>query len=757
MNSTLEAALKYAALGLAVFPCRNKIPVTPKGFYDATTDEVQIRLWWDVAEAQEVHGIAIATGSKFGIAALDIDPRNGGDDSLDGLRKDGIELGATPLCLTGGGGKHYYFSIPRGVEFKGRSAIRPGIDLKADGGYCVAPPSPHASGKPYLWELSSAIGDIPLAPIPEALRLLLVQDKAVLPGSDAKPKLSRALPDEYAQGTRHGFLLSALGSMRRKNFSQPAALAAIREENRIKCKPPFTEPEIITLTADVFKRWQAQESVKIGVAVAEAIKVPQDDGLTDMGNSNRFVEKFGDVLRYCFAIKSWVCYDDKRWVLSAQGDAERAAQTVAKDLHAEARALQAEAQRAAKDNRADDQEKLTRRAQAVGAWAKKSESAGRVAAILSLAQSQVEIDENIFDQKPMLLNFTNGTVDLATGMLLPHCKTDYITMMIAFDYDPDAKCPYFDYFRLSIMGGDTSKADALLRCLGYTITGLVKEQVMFCCYGPTSANGKSKLFDAIRGMLGDYACSAPDGMMEEQNFEKHPTQLAVLKNKRFVSTIETGQGKRMAENLVKKLTGGDIITSRKMFCDFTEHAPTHKLWLASNFRLKINLDPAVLRRIVEFPFEVHFWDAKKGESGPEHLRQDPLCEDKLKAEYQGIAAALVRGCLEYQRIGLALPNDILQAIEDYKAEMDQVGEWIEECCSRIQGAHTSGTDMFRSFALWAERNKKGRLSQTAFGLQMAQAGCEKKKGNLGKMWYQNIALKENQEQWQEQRQPGEEG
>lgn len=755
MNETLAAALQYAALGLAVFPVKGKIPCTPKGFYDATTDETQIRLWW---QQEDPPGIAIATGSQFGIAVLDIDPRNGGEDSLETLRRDGVTLGETPLALTGGGGKHFYFAIPRGIEFKGRSAVRPGVDLKADGGYVVAPPSKHASGRAYAWELSSGL-DTPMAALPESLRLLLQEQK---PATSALP-IPKSLPDEYTEGTRHQFLLSALGSMRRKNFSQSAALAAIREENRIKCRPAFTEPEIVALVGDVFKRWQAQESVKLSAAVAAAIKIPQDDGLTDLGNSNRFVAKFGDQLRFSFTEKCWIAFDGRRWLREARADAERAAQTISKDLYEEAKQLQIESVKAGKENRSNDQAKYGNRAQAVGAWAKKSEGAGRIAAILQLAQSQLEIDSKLFDDKPLLLNFQNGTVDLLTGKISAHRKDDYITMMIALDYDAQAKCNYFDYFSLSIMGGMTDRRDALMRCLGYSITGSVKEQVMFCCYGPTSANGKSKLFDVVRAVLGEYACGAPQGMLEEQHGgDKHPTQLAVLKGKRFVSTIETGSGKRMAENLVKQLTGGDVITARKMFCDFSDFGPQHKLWIASNHRLKITMDPAVLRRIVEFPFDVHFWDADQGESGPEHLRQDKQCEEKLKAEHVGIAAYLVRACVEYQRIGLALPNDVLKSLDDYKAEMDTVGEWIGEACAvGVANSQCSSTDLFVAFARWCERNKKGRMSQTAFSLQMTQKGFEKKKGEKGKMYFTGIGLhfsaQQEQNGYEQQREPGQEG
>lgn len=156
-RESLVAALSYASRGWAVLPIRagGKIPLTQHGVKDASTSELVIRGWW---RTWPTANVGIATGSVSGIVVLDVDPRAGGDASLAALT-----VPETRSARTGGGGRHFLFSAAPGPR-RGRIGWRPGLDIKGDGGYIVAPPSTHASGGVYEWDT-----DCDLAPEPEWL------------------------------------------------------------------------------------------------------------------------------------------------------------------------------------------------------------------------------------------------------------------------------------------------------------------------------------------------------------------------------------------------------------------------------------------------------------------------------------------------------------------------------------------------------------------------------------------------------------
>jgi len=192
----LRAALRYAEeYHLAVFPCfevvggdcvcprerrhggmcgsPGKHPRTGRGFQDATTEVGAIRRWW--GKWPGAH-IGIATGERSGIVVVDVDPRNGGDESLHELEAAHGALPETPRVLTGGGGVHVWFARPQAAHVTGRPLAQ-GVDIKADGGYVIAAPSGHLSGRRYGWELTAKIGELPFAVLPDWIADKLARPK----------------------------------------------------------------------------------------------------------------------------------------------------------------------------------------------------------------------------------------------------------------------------------------------------------------------------------------------------------------------------------------------------------------------------------------------------------------------------------------------------------------------------------------------------------------------------------------------------
>ena len=167
----------------------------------------------------------------------------------------------------------------------------------------------------------------------------------------------------------------------------------------------------------------------------------------------------------------------------------------------------------------------------------------------------------------------------------------------------------------------------------------------------------------------------------------------------------------MAEGLVKQITGGDRIKARFMRQDFFEFEPTHKIFLAANHKPAIRgQDVAIWRRIRMVPFDVQIADADK----------DPHLADKLRAEMPGILAWAVRGCLDWQRQGLAAPAAVLEATAAYQAGEDVLGDFLGECCLLRPALRVTAAALYTAYVKWAEENSERGLSKKNFGARLQE-------------------------------------
>jgi len=167
-SPTGRAALEYLRRGWSVIPAvaKAKRPALPwKTYQSRLVSEETLRKWFDRSPD---YNVSIVTGALSGLIVIDVDPRHGGRASLKQLEQEHGSLPDTVESVTGGGGRHLYFAHPGG-EIHNRTNIKPGIDLRGDGGCIVAPPSIHPSGKPYRWKKGHAPGEIALASLPDWL------------------------------------------------------------------------------------------------------------------------------------------------------------------------------------------------------------------------------------------------------------------------------------------------------------------------------------------------------------------------------------------------------------------------------------------------------------------------------------------------------------------------------------------------------------------------------------------------------------
>ncbi|MFV0445448.1 MAG: phage/plasmid primase, P4 family [Planctomycetaceae bacterium] len=438
--------------------------------------------------------------------------------------------------------------------------------------------------------------------------------------------------------------------------------------------------------------------------------VNTSEGQTDLANARRLAHWHRDDIRYCHAWKRWLAWDGCRFAPDEDGAVVRLAKAVADRIWNDARQF-------------DDRNALN--------FAARTASGSGINAMLKLAQSDVPILPEEMDANRWLLNCRNGTVDLRTGELREHRREDSLTKVCATEFDPHAFAPTWETFLDDDFDRDRELIAFVQRLMGYAVCGDVREQVLPIFHG-SGANGKSTLLNAVMETLGtDYAGPAPKDLLMVRKGDSHPTELASLFGRRLVVSMETEGNAALAESLVKQLTGGDAISCRRMREDFWSFQPSHTLILCTNHKPRVKgSDHAIWRRLRLVPFAVQF-------SGD---RQDKSLPDKLRGEREGILAWLVRGCQQWQQLGLANPDAVLQATAEYRNDSDVLGRFIEERCCVGEGFEARFKQLFDSFEEWASDAGERTPSKRALGQMLTEKGFIARQSS-GRV-YTGIGMKE---------------
>lgn len=446
---------------------------------------------------------------------------------------------------------------------------------------------------------------------------------------------------------------------------------------------------------------------------------------TDQANGYRIAHEIGRDLLYVVRI-GWHAWRKTHWHLGEEF-AYRNAQKLSRLILKEAADLTAQA---SKTEDAEKREQLISIAKELTGWAGRSESRTLIYAAMELAKPLLAIEHQELDREHWLLNCTNGVIDLRTGLIHPHHRDDFITRCVPVTYDPKATCPLWLAFLNRIFAGNAELIHFVQKAIGYSLTGDTSEQCVFFLWG-SGHNGKSTLVGAVQAMMGAYAQQAAPDLLVVSKHERHSTEIAELRGARLITAIETGEGRRLNEPLIKQMSGGDKMRGRFMRQDNFEFDPTHKIFLATNHKPVIRgTDYAMWRRIRLIPFTVTIPPAERDKKLPE----------KLKTELAGVLAWAVKGCLSWQQEGLEPPREIIDATNQYKAESDVLAAFLDDCCVIDIKAKATGQALYDAYKQWCSQAGENAESNTSFGLRLVGLGYQKRRGAAG-IVYDGLGLR----------------
>jgi putative DNA primase/helicase len=436
---------------------------------------------------------------------------------------------------------------------------------------------------------------------------------------------------------------------------------------------------------------------------------------TDSSNALRLMREHGQDIRYNAAWKKWIVWTGKNWQIDEGYLIHERGMRMVRGIYDDVL-------------KTDDY----RERMEIEKYAMQSEAMRRRKAFIEAASliAELNITVNDVDKDPWLFNVGNGTIELKTGVFREHRREDMITRLARVSYDETADCPAWKQFIREIMNYNTDLTGFLQTAAGWALTGDTSEQTMFILYG-SGANGKSTFLNTVMRILGDYAIAASTETFMKKNGEQISNDIARLRGTRFVTTAEAEQGKRLSEPLIKQITGNDAMTARFLYGEFFDFVPTFKIFMATNHKPMIKgTDHGIWRRIKLIPFTTTIT--------PD--RQDKHLEEKLLREGPGILNWLLEGTRRWCEKGLNTPALISNATEEYRSEMDVLGNFIKECCIQNPGVSIRARELFRAYQEWCEENNERACSERFLSLRLKELGLERSRTAEARYW-RGIMLK----------------
>ena len=442
----------------------------------------------------------------------------------------------------------------------------------------------------------------------------------------------------------------------------------------------------------------------------------------DQGRGLRMRDQFATVLKFNAVDKKWFFFNGSYWQEDIGNQrVELAAERVANSIKKEKPELSFSTK--------TDEDK------AMNEWYKfQKDSRSHMAKMHMIDEFKkyVIVKHGEFDKEDMLLNTESGYVDLSSGELHDHDIDKKFSHQTVAEYSDNVDAPLWEKFLNQIFNNDEELIHYVQKAIGYSFTGSVDEQCLFILNG-RGRNGKSVFSNVVSDVAGNYAkqMNVQTIVAKKNQSGSANSDIARLEGARIVTSSELNEGDRFDESLVKQLTGGDKILARFLYGSEFEYKPKFKIWMATNHLPIIRgTDDGIWRRIKIIPFNIQIPKEKV----------DKKLEYKLKAEYTGILNWIVQGAIMWQQEGLEDPEAVTKVIETYRAEMDPLDAFLEECCTTGQNYSIKAREMYDAYHEWAKESEEYKMSMTKFGREMRKKLLRVKKRDG--WYYVGLKLKE---------------
>jgi len=583
------------------------------------------------------------------------------------------------------------------------------VEIRSTGAQTVFPGSTHESGETIQWSNS-------VEPVTIETETLYSQVSWVAAGA----LLSCEWPKKA--GSRNAMYMAMIGGLMYCGWTEPSAtlfinaLCTATKDEELADRLKIIKATFAKAAADKkFTGWKTlteflDESTvkKVREWLDLNLIVDSEFRTTDLGNAKRFEKLFKNRLIFNCTRGKWYEWVGHHWKQDEKNAVRLYTEEVIQQI---------------KDESGDSSN--TKLKKLLKAHVDQLESRAKIDNMLNLAQDRLAVLASDLDKNPWLMGCANGTIDLKKGELRDSEQSDLITRTASVKFDAKAKAPRWLKFLEEIFLGKKDVIHFVHKSLGYTLTGLTSEQVLFLLWG-TGWNGKSTFLEAIRYIVNDYSISiASASLMESKSAGNNASgDIARLQGVRFATTTESKQSGNVDEERIKLLVSSDAITARFLYQEEFEFKPEFKLWVGCNHRPNIKgTDTGIWRRIRLVPFTAKF---------PPEKRERGL-EERLKGESEGILAWMVAGCLLWQKEGLIPPEEVTKATEEYRNEMDTIGSFLSSKCLVGESHKCHPAQFYAEYKSWSEGSGEWAVSLQKLLSKLRDRGIYEVKNRSGSM------------------------